>query len=197
MATFSKFLKNAMTNVSLHGRWRHWGVHCQAIDGKECRSAAKYVTIGCLPDRGGRGIRYSNIDTLSAFQRKTLTRYTIQHLEYLLMKWIDSSYIRAYLSTKNACNWTTFPKSPNERKTSSPLFFSSISFGMNHCLPAHTDKDFGLSIVTVLPHSSVMPQDDILWYFVFPSHGYTIPLKSNDVLIFNPLEYHDTEMKWR
>ena len=70
---------------------------------------------------------------------------------------------------------------------------TALSIGRNYWSQAHVDKDFYFTRLTVLapedlPHEHF--HGKVLYYFVFPTYKIRIPLKSGDVLFFNPLILH-------
>ena len=70
---------------------------------------------------------------------------------------------------------------------------TALSIGRNYWSQAHVDKDFYFTRLTVLapedlPHKHY--HGKVLYYFVFPTYNVRVPLKSGDVLLFNPLILH-------
>ena len=53
----------------------------------------------------------------------------------------------------------------------------------------HIDDDYFFTYLSVLSsHDS--QYDDVLYYFCFPRYRIKIPLRTGDVLVFNPLDPH-------
>ena len=57
----------------------------------------------------------------------------------------------------------------------------------------HVDNDFYFTRLTVLapedkPHMQY--SKEVLYFFVFPTYEICVPLRSGDVLLFNPLVLH-------
>ena len=75
-------------------------------------------------------------------------------------------------------------------KAKNQPLFSSIAFRKNVFLPAHTDKDFGYSVVMTFVREPEKTGEDILCYFVFPEHGQKVTMRNLDFLIFIPQVYH-------
>ena len=70
---------------------------------------------------------------------------------------------------------------------------TALSIGYTYWSQALVDKDFYFTCLTVLapedlPHEHY--HGKVLYYFVFPTNNIQIPLKSGNVLFFNPLILH-------
>ncbi len=66
---------------------------------------------------------------------------------------------------------------------------TEFSIGRNYWSKSHVDNDFyftTLSIVAPDPKN----HNDVAYYFVFPQYEIAIPLRSGDILLFNPLLTH-------
>jgi hypothetical protein len=69
--------------------------------------------------------------------------------------------------------------------------FDSSGFGRSIYHTACIDKDFTYSVVSVYLQEKVYNlEDKAVAYFCFPCLGVAVPLKPEDVLIFNPLKPH-------
>ena len=66
---------------------------------------------------------------------------------------------------------------------------TQFSIGLNYWSPIHTDDDFFYTILSCLC-SSDEDEDKILYYFYFPDYGIKVPLRSGDIIVFNPLIRH-------
>ena len=66
---------------------------------------------------------------------------------------------------------------------------TQFSIGLNYWSPVHTDDDFFYTILSCLC-SSDADDNEILYYFYFPDYGIKIPLRSGDIIVFNPLIRH-------
>ena len=65
---------------------------------------------------------------------------------------------------------------------------TQFSVGRNYHSRCHIDHDYALSILSVYNDSSDF--NDIIHYFVFPDYDLKVPMRMNDVMVFNPLSYH-------
>lgn len=70
---------------------------------------------------------------------------------------------------------------------------TALSIGCNYWSQSHVDNDFYFTRLTVLapedkPHTKY--SKEILYFFVFPTYEICVPLRSGDVLLFNPLVLH-------
>ena len=144
-----------------------------------------YITLGVHANRGRKGLVDSKFSKLKAKEKWVILQF-IKQLETQLEKWIDWSYSFAF---ENAARNGEFKLWSHKGK--STHFFSSVAFGRNVFLQAHTDNDFGLSIsVVMLVEPSNKDKDEVLAQFVFSEHGQVVALRHLDIIIFNPLEYH-------
>ena len=66
---------------------------------------------------------------------------------------------------------------------------TAFSIGYNYWSKSHVDSDYFITTLSVL---SDRPEhhSEILYYFVFPQYNTAIPIRSGEVLIFNPLIIH-------
>ena len=80
----------------------------------------------------------------------------------------------------------------------SSKMFGGIAFGANVHISCHTDSDFMYSVVSAhLREHKNQLNDRILVYFCFPRLGTAIPLRSGDLLVFNPSEPHAVSSRCR
>ena len=151
---------------------------------------SKYVAIGIHANRGGRGLIQSKLNMMSTEEKETLVSF-IRRLEEIFQRWVDWSYLTGF---RNAAVHQDITMLDDGHRATE--FFSSVAFGRNVYLQAHTDCDFGYSIVVVL---QVEPEetdlDEILCYFVFPVHAQVVALRHGDIIIFNPTIYHCVSKK--
>jgi hypothetical protein len=52
----------------------------------------------------------------------------------------------------------------------------------------HTDRDFYHTFLSC--YDKEAEKDEILYYFCFPTYGFAVPMKSGDIIMFNPLVPH-------
>jgi hypothetical protein len=65
---------------------------------------------------------------------------------------------------------------------------TQIAVGTNYWSCVHIDDDYYYTTLSCL---SPVPNDrSILFYFVFPSYKVAVPMRSGDVMIFNPSVFH-------
>jgi hypothetical protein len=74
------------------------------------------------------------------------------------------------------------------RKQKRRGFATQFSVGVNYWSSVHIEKDFYYKTLSCL--SSDRNDKSILFYFVFPSYGVSVPMRSGDVICFNPIIYH-------
>ena len=79
------------------------------------------------------------------------------------------------------------------RGMATDVWAKTFSIGRNYWSQSHVDNDFYFTRLTVLapedtPHSRYT--GIVIYYFVFPCYKVRIPLRSGDVLMFNPLVAH-------
>ena len=60
-----------------------------------------------------------------------------------------------------------------------------MAIGQNYWSKAHRDRDFYFSVLSCLSES---PHDTgkVLYYFLFPDYEIAIPMRTGDILLFNP-----------
>ena len=68
-------------------------------------------------------------------------------------------------------------------------YATQFSVGKNYWSKIHTDNDYfymSLSCLSENPNDS----NEVLYYFCFPTYNVAVPMKSGDILLFNPLVLH-------
>eukprot|EP00536_Pseudo-nitzschia_multiseries_P017256 jgi/Psemu1/50050/gm1.50050_g len=66
---------------------------------------------------------------------------------------------------------------------------TAFSIGKDYHSKCHINADMFYTHLTVIAPAHVS-DDEVIYYFVFPSYGVKVPLKSGDTLLFNPLVLH-------
>ena len=66
---------------------------------------------------------------------------------------------------------------------------TQFSIGENYWSQVHIDDDYYFTTLSVLS-TDQQHHGEVIYYFCFPEYGIKIPLKSGEILIFNPLIYH-------
>lgn len=65
---------------------------------------------------------------------------------------------------------------------------TQVALSIRYCSRVHTDKDFFLT--TLSCYDERAGPDEILYYFCFPTYGIAVPMRSGDIILFNPLVPH-------
>lgn len=65
---------------------------------------------------------------------------------------------------------------------------TQVALSIGYCSKVHTDKDF--FITTLAVYDDLAGLEEILQYFCFPTYGIAIPMRSGDIIVFNPLVHH-------
>ena len=65
---------------------------------------------------------------------------------------------------------------------------TQMALAKAYCLPAHTDKDFYYTVLSV--HNEHAEPDEVLYHFCFPTYGFAVPMTKGDIIMFNPLIAH-------
>jgi hypothetical protein len=65
---------------------------------------------------------------------------------------------------------------------------TQVALSIRYCSRVHTDKDFFLT--TLSCYDEKAGPDEILYHFCFPTYGIAVPMRSGDIIIFNPLVPH-------
>eukprot|EP00536_Pseudo-nitzschia_multiseries_P005659 jgi/Psemu1/13073/gm1.13073_g len=66
---------------------------------------------------------------------------------------------------------------------------TAFSIGKDYHSKCHIDQDMFYTRLTVIALTHVS-DDKVTYYFVFPTYGIKVPLRSGDTLLFNPLVFH-------
>ena len=66
---------------------------------------------------------------------------------------------------------------------------TAFSIGRDYHSRSHVDVDMYYTLATVVSPDGISP-DEVIYYFVFPTYGIKIPLRSGDSLLFNPIILH-------
>ena len=71
-------------------------------------------------------------------------------------------------------------------------YATALSVGMTYWSPTHTDADFYFTAVIFIgpSHQAQERWNDVLQYFCFPEYNLKVPMRSGEVLIFNPSVAH-------
>ena len=150
---------------------------------------SSYVTIGKHANQGRHGIVDSKKKLMTGKDKQALMKL-VRRFEHLFCEWMHWSIIQSYSITKAVQGIPTFSDGSNDS-----TFFSSIAFGRNVFLGAHTDQDFGYSAVITMATEPDSVGNNILCYFVFPQCGHAVALRNMDILFFNPQVYHCVSKK--
>ena len=124
----------------------------------------KYVYKSTTPD----GIKESSekiISELAGLMEACSTRVTK-----------GLSETREYEEIKQHIKIPTFTKDGNS---------TAFCIGTDYWSRCHTDNDYFLTTLSVLSNRSD-DHDDILYYFVFPEYNAAIPIRSGEIVLFNP-----------
>ena len=65
---------------------------------------------------------------------------------------------------------------------------TQLALAKGYCSPVHVDNDFFYS--TLSCYDAKASPDQTLYHFCFPSYGVAIPMRSGDIIVFNPLVPH-------
>eukprot|EP00536_Pseudo-nitzschia_multiseries_P013281 jgi/Psemu1/309812/fgenesh1_kg.557_\ len=66
---------------------------------------------------------------------------------------------------------------------------TAFSIGKDYHSKCHTDANMFYTRLTVIAPKHVS-DEEVIYYFVFPTYGVKVPLRSGDTLLFNPLVLH-------
>lgn len=65
---------------------------------------------------------------------------------------------------------------------------TQLALAKGYCSPVHVDKDFYYS--TLSCYDATADENQTLYHFCFPTYGIAIPMRSGDIILFNPLVPH-------
>eukprot|EP00536_Pseudo-nitzschia_multiseries_P019199 jgi/Psemu1/59443/gm1.59443_g len=66
---------------------------------------------------------------------------------------------------------------------------TAFAIGKDYHSKCHTDADMFYTRLTVIAPKHVS-DEEVIYYFGFPTYGVKVPLRSGDTLLFNPLVLH-------
>jgi hypothetical protein len=75
-----------------------------------------------------------------------------------------------------------------DKETSTRGFATQFCVGVDYWSIIHINNMFYYTTLSYL--SDNMDDNSILFYFVFPSYRFAVPMRSGDVVCFNPMIYH-------
>ena len=158
----------------------------------------KYCTLGNQTRRNEPGIRQLTYhSTTMPPEDWDFLLEMMERVETALSSFVPSDCIRAVNEARKLIKFPTMAPSNGCRGHSSKIF-GGIAFGANVHLSCHTDSDFTYSVVSahLYGHQNGL-NDCIIAYFCFPRLGIAIPLRSGDLLVFNPSEPHAVSSRCR
>ena len=65
---------------------------------------------------------------------------------------------------------------------------TQVSLAIAYCSRVHTDNDFFLATLSVYDKNA--GPEEILYYFCFTTYEIAVPMRSGDIIVFNPLVPH-------
>jgi len=86
------------------------------------------------------------------------------------------------------------PFKETQKKVTAPTMVkggvaTQFSIGLNYWSGAHYDNDYFFSILSCLT-KTYNQHDEMIYYFCWPEYQLAMPLRSGDIIIFNPLKLH-------
>ena len=145
---------------------------------------SQYLTIGTAAKLYGKGV-LTNMGGLEESQKdlEVYSRY-IMAVEHCMMEWMSPAMMRVYSAIGRECGHCNLLLADGQVSRIWP----SMVVGRNVFLNVHDDNDYSVGIVTVIAEEEEGAglSDDIICYFCFPTLGIAIPLRSGDLLLFNP-----------
>lgn len=189
----------AMANLVVKGvqmeRGKGLGVIKTTLANDDPFQTASYKGIGMAPVNYGSGLIQKPTGKLSEEDKKILMRFMRKNCD-MLKECMPRSVNNVFKNLlKDGNQWSTDDHGFVE-------MLPSMVIGESAYLVLHEDRDAHLGIVTVHCEDDLLEKDgrkcysrgtvpgDIVAYFVFPQHGYRVPLRSGDVLIFDAKEKH-------
>lgn len=157
-------------------------------------SQTKYVCIGAGAYRNKKGIYMGTKGIENNIEAHYGLSFLWKMVEHLSIEFLPSEHLWALRMIRDAAVYPPFPllSTNNDSKTKRPKGSSvwpSLASGKNVYLPLHTDRDYFLSVTTVVSDHGI--NDDTVYnYFCFPTMGFAVALRNCDLLIFNPNVKH-------
>ena len=67
-------------------------------------------------------------------------------------------------------------------------YATQLALAQAYSSQLHTDGDFYHTFLSCYDQEA--EEDEVLYYFCFPTYGFAVPMKSGDIIMFNPLVPH-------
>lgn len=151
---------------------------------------SKYVSVGQYPFCGKKeGVRTWNAQKKAPQETTTLIRF-VRFCKWRMIEWLPRPAVLGIEKAKKALGHTGMRNVDGFHPSG---IFGSLAFGESFFFSCHQDEDSLYSIVTVQGPGSkeyYRLDDDIVFYFCFPTYGVCVALRPGDILIFNPCVPH-------
>eukprot|EP00536_Pseudo-nitzschia_multiseries_P009556 jgi/Psemu1/306631/fgenesh1_kg.270_\ len=153
--------------------------------GTKCDSVnSGYAIIGMRPNRlkSGNGVYVfkNNVDSTTKANLEQKALHIVKEMQLCLTPM--SKLVNLETTVMNeVVNRTTLNAIGNH--------VTAFSIGKDYHSKSHTDVDMFYTRLTVIAPKHVS-DDEVIYYFVFPTYGVKVPLRSGDTLLFNPLVLH-------
>jgi hypothetical protein len=117
----------------------------------------------------------------------------------LARKYLPYGLLHSLKEAKEMCDDSICYVDPHANQSIYSTIWSSIATTFNYMSPAHIDEDAFMSVLFVtnvskteeLQENSKYNMDqNVAFYFCFPTVGVAVALRPGDVLLFNPIYHH-------
>ena len=154
--------------------------------GDQCLGKCKrYVCFGHRKDPLGSGVGQYCF-------RSDTSESEIQWINHAIGEMVTKLEAATRLCLDESCDGESFQELQNVfclPSIAKGTLSTQFSVGVEYWSRSHSDDDF---FYTTLSCLSDDPDDcdEVLYYFVFPKWGVAVPLRSGDIIAFNPREEH-------
>ena len=148
------------------------------IAGKDGHS--HYTNLGTTTLIFGRGMTTKMGAFTKPQLRGAFTAFStwVKGMDRMSSKWMSPDSRLLFAAVKKCCDQRGLRLSDG-----SEALYPAMVVQKNPFLNCHTDPDFNIAMVAILSHGF---SNDVVCYFCFPTLNCAVPLRSGDVLYFNP-----------
>ena len=153
------------------------------VAGKDGHS--HYTNVGTTTLICGRGMTHKMGGFSKPLLRMAFSQFSswVKRIDHMCAKWMPPDSMILFDAVKKFCEQQGLRLCDGNE-----ALFPAMVVQKNPFLNCHTDPDFNYALVTIVsrevPGAGI--SDDVVCYFCFPTLGVAVPLRSGDMLFFNP-----------
>ena len=160
-----------------------WKLHIN--QGKKCDSINDgYTIIGMRPERltleNGKYVYKTETRLMQIDKLEETALHIVKHLQ------LSMNHIKKYI-----CQDRVIMNEIFNNLTLEAIGRQATAFfiGLNYHSRCHTDVDMFYTLATVIAPKEICA-DDVIYFFIFPTLGIRVLLRSSDLFMFNPILPH-------